>query len=402
MTIKEQLLAKLEEINTIVVQHYAKEENTGVLAGLSGIAMFQFYYSRLLDVDTHADLGLEMLSECIDKINEGYNYPTYCAGIAGMGWVLDHLSGTGMMDGGNDELLSELDDFLYSVMLADMEQGNYDFLHGAIGYGFYFLSRYEKTESTELKKGYAEKILVLVEKMEALSEVNGESVRWLSLLNLEGARGYNLSLSHGISSIINFFARLYPHEIFREKVDFMLKGAIHYIRSFKATEEDAPSIFPAWITPDHQNDGRSRVAWCYGDLGIAISLWRAAKVLNDVELGNQALEVLRHTAQRKTEEETHVVDASICHGSYGNAQLFNRMYKETKEEVFRDAALFWIKDGLDRALHKDGYAGYKQWRKEEGWSNELSVLEGVAGIGLTIIDFLTDYEYNWDECLMLS
>ena len=109
--------------------------------------------------------------------------------------------------------------------------------------------------------------------------------------------------------------------------------------------------------------------------------------------------------QRKSNEDTSVRDAGVCHGSFGNAQIFNYLYQETNNTIFKNAAIYWINRGLKMAIHKDGYAGYKQCigvGEDEKWSPEISLLEGVAGIGLTIIDYLTDYENRWDECLMIS
>ncbi len=73
------------------------------------------------------------------------------------------------------------------------------------------------------------------------------------------------------------------------------------------------------------------------------------------------------------------------------------------EPVFKEATEFWIQDGLNKATHKDGLAGYKQWNaKDKEWVSNIPLLEGIAGIGLTIIDYLADFDSSWDECLMIS
>ena len=55
------------------------------------------------------------------------------------------------------------------------------------------------------------------------------------------------------------------------------------------------------------------------------------------------------------------------------------------------------------AVHKDGDAGYKQWRGDsKEWKKEKNLLEGIAGIGLTIISFLATFDTKWDECLLIS
>jgi lantibiotic modifying enzyme len=403
---KELLEKKLKEIDLIIKSKYKDQTQIGVLAGLAGISLFEFYYSKYLDIDDNADVGVEMLTDCIDKINEGYSYPTFCTGIAGAGWVLDHLEQEEFMDADNDDLLPELDQYIHTFMVTDMKNGNYDFLHGAIGYAFYFLNRYRNTKSAELKEKYKNYINEFMDLLEDLSEDAGDGkIRWESELSIETKeRGYNLSLSHGMSSIVGILTKFHENDAFKERAEPMLKGAIKYIMSHKTSQEDPFSVFPSWITENSEDEnGQSRLAWCYGDLGVAMRFWYAAKTLNDEELGNTALEVLKHSAKRTAVEDSLVRDAGICHGSYGNAQMFFRMYKETGDQEFKDAFEFWIQDGIDRATFEDGYAGYKQWKgMDKSWEPEVSVLEGIAGIGLTILDYLADYNTNWDECLMIS
>lgn len=402
---KEFLEGKLKEIDAIIRSKYSEESQIGVLAGLSGISLFQFYYSKYLDIDDNADIGVEILTKSIDMINEGYNYPTFCTGIAGAGWVLDHLEQEEFMDADNDELLPELDQYIRTFMVADMKNGNYDFLHGAIGYAFYFLNRYRNTKSEELKDKYKTILLEFIDLLEELGENYEEGkYRWISELSIETKeKGYNLSLSHGMSSIIGILTKMHVYDDFKDKTETMLKGAINYILSFQNKDFNAYSLFPSWID-GKEADSKSRLAWCYGDLGIAIRFWYASKTLGDKALGENAIEIIKHGARRVTQENHLVKDAGVCHGSYGNAQMFLRMYKETGVQEFKDATDFWIDHGIKSAIHDDGgYAGYKQWKGADGeWTPEISLLEGIAGIGLSILDYLADYNATWDECLMIS
>jgi len=402
---KKNLEKKLREIDLLIKEHYDETQHTGVLAGLSGISLFQFYYSKYLDINTNADIGVDIISKCIDKINNGYNYPTFCTGIAGLGWTLDHLEQEGFVDIESDELLPQFDDYLYGSMLSDLKNENYDFLHGGIGYSFYFLNRYRNTKSESLKNKYKNILFEFIDLLEGLSEKADENqIKWMSVLNHDtGEKGYNLSLSHGMSSIIGILTKLQEFDIFKNKTEPLLKGAINYILSVKNQDTDAISCFPSTVLKNGTTHKQSRVAWCYGDLGIGIRLWFASKVLKDETLKNTAISTLKHNALRKKPENTSVIDASICHGSYGNAQIFNRMFKETGILEFKTATDFWIQDGIDRAIHEDGLAGYKQFKgSDNGWTNEIILLEGIAGIGLTIIDYLASFNTNWDECLMIS
>ena len=54
------------------------------------------------------------------------------------------------------------------------------------------------------------------------------------------------------------------------------------------------------------------------------------------------------------------------------------------------------------SVYNDGYAGFKQWEgNSEEWSPKTSLLEGIAGIGLSIIDYLSEEPNTWDKCILL-
>jgi len=393
---------KLKEINTIVDQQQYQEENIGVLSGLSGIALFQFYYAKFLDKDI-TDTGYKLIENCIQKINEGYNYGTYCSGISGMGWVLNHLEQSDFIEIDIDNLCLDLDNYLYQLMIDDLQKGNYDFLHGGLGYAFYFLSRYENTKSDSARKNYQTYLFSFIHLIHNKSEDYKNTLRWISEIGVKHKeKVYNLGLSHGMSSIVGILTKLSKHQYFEKETKFLLQKTISYILKYQKENAKGYSMFPSVIYENDSYEYKSRLAWCYGDLGIGVRFWHAAKVLQDLSLQNTAINILEHAALKTTKDETMVKDAGVCHGSFGNAQIFLRMFKETNNVNFKNACDFWIQDGLNKATHIDGYAGYKQWKGPNEWKKEVSLLEGIAGIGLTIIDYLADFETSWDECLMIS
>jgi lantibiotic modifying enzyme len=283
-------------------------------------------------------------------------------------------------------------------MIYDIEKGNYDFLHGAVGNGTYFLNRLNKKESKDYLKE-------LIDHLDKIShKKGGDKIAWESVLDHEkGTKGYNLSLSHGISSIIAFLAKMLEKEIYIEKVSSLLNGAINYLLSHALDTEKYSSNFPSWISDDYPA-GSSRLAWCYGDLGIGIALWQAARAAGNKEWEQKAFDVLLHTTNRRDLKENAVIDAGLCHGAAGIAHIYNRMYHYTGRNIFRESTLYWLDHTLKMAVYTDGCAGYKAWHTEKygGWVAESGLLEGVAGIGLMLVSIVSDIEPKWDRCLFLS
>ncbi|MCK8524391.1 lanthionine synthetase C family protein [Aquimarina sp. D1M17] len=400
---EEKIKIQLREISELIDQSFQNEEEIGVFSGLSGLALFQFYYAKFKNDNTIADRGEKLIIEIIQRINNEYNFPTYCSGIAGAGWVLDHLGQESFIELDNDKLLSELDTYLYQNMVRDLQKGYYDFLHGAIGYGCYFLKRYQNTKSKKLKDNYVKYLNTLVFYLDKLSVTDTYGLKWSSVIDTtKGTLGSNLSLSHGMSSIINFLSRLFKHLEFRDAVAPLLTGAISYISYFKNMDNSDYYLFPSCIHEPYI-PSPSRLAWCYGDLGLGVSLRLAAIALQDSQLYDESISILKHCANRRTKEETLVKDTAICHGAYGNALIFERLYRDTNDYLFKDTALFWMQQGMDMATFKNGLAGHMQWSgNEKGWQNETGFLTGIAGIGMVMIFYLSDFKTSWDQSLMIS
>ncbi len=398
------LKEKLKDIHTILHENYRNTEHIGVLSGISGISLFQFYYARYIENENIADIAVDTISETIQRMNNGYSFPTFCTGIAGAGWVLELLNEEEFIDIDNDELLSDLDGYLLESMKSDIENKYFDFLHGALGYGYYFLKRYQNTSSDTLKKKYAKYILYLVNALKNSSLKDEGGCFWEYELNKkERIIGVNLSLSHGMASVINFLSRLYSYEDFRESTKNLLVNTTEFILNCKYPDQNQSSLFPSWVYPKMEKYTKSRLAWCYGDLGIGISLWKVGKILKKTEYCDIAIHTLKHSAKRKNAEEARINDTGLCHGFFGIISIFNYIYNETKEKIFKETADFWMREALKMDVHADGHSGYKQWRGDlEQWKNETNLLEGIAGIGLAMISYLQPSESKWDECLMIS
>jgi lantibiotic modifying enzyme len=403
MNKKKILYKKLESINDILMNTLDKGK-IGVVAGTSGISLFHFYYAVLLDNDEGIDRGVDIISGSIKEINEGYSFPTFCNGIAGTGWVIEFLKGEGFIDLDTDVLLSELDTYLLECMQLDIELRNLDFLHGALGYAYYFLKRYEHTNSRELRDKYQNIIKKFIDDLETCAQKDNEAVWWGS------DQQVNIGLSHGMSSIINFLSKLSRYEAFRERVRPIIDQGVIFIMRYRNYENNTLSLFPNIITENKDIDRTSRLAWCSGDLGIGITLWQAGKSLNNTKYCNEALTILRHTTTRRSSEKTFVKDAGVCHGAAGVMNMYHYIYKQTNEDLFKEAMNYWMDEVINMSSHVDGLAGYKklvrkqrdqesEWEYE--WKNETNLLQGIAGIGLSIISYLATFDMKWDECLMI-
>jgi lantibiotic biosynthesis protein len=398
---KEAIKKQLEVIANTLEKSVADKEYS-LLTGSSGVALFFYDYWLYTGKDKYLEKGnaiiLENFSHMAHPLN---NLHSLCSGTAGFMWTVNFLINNNFIEGDCNELFLEKEPYLDSIMVKNIKEGKYDYLHKALGIGLYFIKRNNKQSIR-----YVNSLICELEKI-AEKDING--LKWRSTIEdgNESKEVYNLCLSHGIASIIAFLSNTYKNDIAKSKTKELLMGAVSFLLASKFDVPSAfnGSYFPSYILVKEENiKVTSRLAWCYGDLGIGIALWQASQVLQNAEWENTAIDVLLQTTTRRDTIKEFVKDAGICHGSAGIAHIYNRMHQYTGKNAFKDAAIYWLQDTLKKATFPDGLAGYKTWRTEEhgGWINDAGLLEGIAGIGLVLLSAITDIEPKWDECLLLS
>jgi len=390
---------KIDEITTILASEIFPE--LGLLSGIGGqiLTCSELFLHQKISQDWFTQLH-QILEE---KLFDDDFLATHCSGLAGIGWLYEYLSQRKITDYDTNLLLEEFDSYLEKILVNFLRQGNYDFLHGGVGVALYFTKRVAKKQELVL---VLNRFLDDLEKISTLQEDG--AIKWESFLGSNVPElGYNLSMSHGMSSIIAILSKMYYIEgIDKEKAEMLLRGVVQYFLAQEIDKERYGSYFTNFALESVSVIYKSRLAWCYGDLGIASALYQAGKVLKEESWVNKALEILLFAAtQRRDLQDNAVRDAGLCHGTAGVGHIFYRAWWNTKLPQFKDAADYWFEQTLKMATFEDGLAGCKAFRLEDGkpaWASEYGLLEGIAGIGLALLTYYYEMEPAWDECLLLS
>ena len=141
-----------------------------------------------------------------------------------------------------------------------------------------------------------------------------------------GETGYNISLSHGMSSIAAFLIQLFKLNFAKDRTVNLLTGTVNYILDQITYSKESLSYFPVFSKESSPGNRNSRLGWCYGDLGIAHILWQAAIVLKNKELENVSMQILRYNTNRRDLKENAIKDAGLCHGSAGVSYIFWNLF----------------------------------------------------------------------------
>lgn len=209
----------------VIVNSFLKLSNNAynsnnLLGDKSGVALFLFYMYKLTERDECNNKAFDLLEDVID-IQEAYEIIP--ASVSKYGWLLNHLNKHGFIEAEVADYFEEINLSLFEFMQRSLQKDNYDFLHGSLGIAHYFLTVENQTNKHFLME-FAGNFY-----KSALQNENG-GLKWISVLDFDSKKkGYNISMSHGISSIISVFSKIYSKGIEKEITSRLVEGAVSYL-----------------------------------------------------------------------------------------------------------------------------------------------------------------------------
>lgn len=396
------MLTEIKNKTKEIVEIVARENfngRIGLLSGSAGSLFLLCYYSEYADEPIYLDMAEQRILDAFDIINDTqFSDLTFSNGLTGFLWTLKNLNKHQYIDIDLTEVTDSAESLLGDFMMAKLEEGNYDFLHGALGIANYFIDS-EDPKTLKLMKDFNEKFF-----NSAIKNDDKELLSFLSTVIIDDAvvPVTNMSLSHGMASIIYYLQRCLKNKnIASAEIENALKKIIAYYRKNQNDITTHTAYFPSWIRNDIPNKN-SRLAWCYGDLGIGHAFSMAADTLNDPGLKAYGTEILKKTVTRLDPTTEAIREGGLCHGASGLVKMYRTIYRNTGIKDFNITADHWLKVTLEQATHSDGYAGYKTYSAAKGYENDCGLLEGVGGIGIVFLEELMRKQLAWDGALLLS
>ena len=380
------------------------------LDGLTGRALFFAYLAEARGDDQSRRLVDTYLELAIAALADADTDASLWSGFVGVAWVSQHVRGR-FIDNDEDDPNSELDEMLAELLAHSPWRRQYDLINGLAGHAVYAIER--------LNRPVGRKLLAhVVERIGELAQERDGGISWLTppehlvpSRRVECPRGaFDLGVAHGIPALVSGLAGACAAGVADGRARPLLDGAVRWLL---AQRRDGSSAFPAWI-----HDGGeqvARLAWCYGDAGVAAALLSAARAVDEPSWAEAALEIGRRAAQLGHDDEEAkqlgVKDAGLCHGSLGLALIFQRLWHDGRDPLFSAAARRWYTRSL--ALHRpgSGLAGYQALDYPRGvdpgesalqWVDDPSLLTGIAGIGLGLLAGVSNVEPAWDRLLAVS
>lgn len=316
-------------------------------------------------------------------------------GGARIGWTIAHLASAQVAG----DRCARLDAMLCEALAPPTWNGHYALLDGLVGFGVYALERGAAGRQLAMR---------VLDHLEAMAIRSERGIAWFTRPALLPAKhvetspeGYwDLGIPHGNPGVIALLARYIAAAIEPQRARVLLEGAVKLVLSVAAPSPSA-GRYAAYLPTTKPVS--SRLAWCYGDLGIASTLVGAGMLAREPAWQREGLALARACAAR-TLEQAHIRDASLCHGAAGIAHVLHRIGRAIGDPALLTAARAWIVEAL--RMQSDapiaGYPSVYEIAGELALEPDATLLTGCAGVALVLHAAISEVEPRWDRMLLLD
>ncbi len=371
----------------------------GPTRGSSGWALFWAVYAETTGDDAARDEALAHVEAAVAGVAalKG-GAPGLYASPVGVGWALGVLEGH-LLD--PEPAHNDVDELVLALLRKDGWKGSFDLIRGLAGFGIYGLSRLPREIGHDIVNG---SISRLAER--AVDKDGG--LCWPAEMELEMnfraeafPDGYmDTGIAHGQSGPVAFLAKALRAGYADAKP--LLEGSLAWLLaqdSGRRAGDAFPSLVPFEERPDVR-PGPTRLAWCYGDPGVAAALVQAARALGDDALLARAVGIVHACADRV---EPGVVDVGLCHGAAGLGHVFHRIGSGLGDDAALDLARHWFREAVAMRDPSLGAGGYLTYVSSDGeWAPWTTLLDGSGGAGLALMSALSDAPAWWDGLLAVD
>lgn len=344
--------------------------------------MFLAYLGTVTGDERYGDGAEACLARAAEVANRLDPFLFY--GVTGIAWAHEHLCGR-VLAANDDDLNADTDHLLDGVFdVPGWRQGRAELMYGFSGIGVYLLERPTSATRTHLLDRVVDAIADA-----AVTTVDG--VSWRTFLEPDHIL---LGMAHGSGGIISFLARLIRETGSQPRAERILRAAVHGVLCAKLPAEGG---FPVGVG-DHSP---ARLGWCHGDLGLAVALDAAGRVLGESTWCDEAAAAARRCVARDPGSGT-IVDHGLCHGGIGVAHLFHQLHLRLGLPELAAAADRWLAWSFAQRT-EDGIAGVRTWSSpDRAWKDDPGLLTGAAGVGLGLLTLAGAIEPTWNRVFGLG
>jgi hypothetical protein len=283
----------LEALSALERDH---DWSPSLAGGTAGLAILHGYLAQTGGREDHAVAAVRCLQRAIAAAADHPESASLYGGLTGVGWALAHLQGRVPGFDGEDEL-AEIDQLLLDHLAQTPWPDTYDLIDGLVGFGVYALERGEappaacapvrprtgRQAARGTRAGAVACLGRVIDRLAEMAEQLSDGITWasreewlpLEYRNRYPARYYNLGLAHGVPGVVALLGHACAAGVGSAKARPLLDGTVRWLLA-----QQTPQGFRSGIGVDNLNRP-ARLAWCYGDPGVAAALLWASRCVGE-------------------------------------------------------------------------------------------------------------------------
>lgn len=320
------ILLLMDGLKNCTIHSTTSEYNVGLVKGKSGLILSWLFCYIFTTEQRFLDIAVNLLSS---QLKYDKRDLTLGSGMAGCAWLISIMKKMKCAPINVDNWLSEMEPLMNKECLLMINDNNFDYFNGASGIIFYILNKDEfSSEDISIISKYIE-TLEKNQKSESSFRYKKEDAEDQIILNL--------GVPHGITGIILILLLIKEKTQMDLKIDSLINNFVGLlIKNIKNQKNQF--YFPSYIIEGKQSYSPSVLAWCYGDLTSCYAIFKTGILLNNSAFKKFGLNILTKTTQRN---DSHNSSTILCHGSSSMICIYNELFNQTGNPIFREASLRW-------------------------------------------------------------
>lgn len=386
----ENKLFEIEQaLNNIPMLH----SEIGLLDGKAGIAIFYYWLYIYTHTEKYLNRCIELLTNSIKSSGKQMTSMYYFNGLAGIVYAVEYLIQKGVLHK-SSSLIPTTKKNLIRLAEQSLFYNNYELMAGALGYMYPLLNKSNKKEIYVFTQHLIDKAKI---------DINKNWCYWNSTDFWDGKEWYCFGIPHGMSGIIRFLSKCIKLELVDSQYANILNQWYNYILSLQHGDSLLErALLPDWIKPGSIDTVPQRLGWCYGDLSIGIALLYSGIDINNPQFISMGKRLLQNSLNRRNMELEKIIDPCICHGTTGLSLLFYKAYTLTQDKQYIEPCKFWLEKTLHMEQQKSHSAGFLFHFGSQGWKEAYGILNGISGVGLTLLSLLQTTTCDWTKSLFID
>ncbi len=377
-------------------QQLLPPHNSGILSGLSGQLLFLWQAAKMFPESVDEPLFNQQLLLLQQYGVRQQDIRSFGYGISGVGWFFEYILA-------DDDYQADFNAGTDTLLLHYLQQlpaeADIEFVIGLSGLAVYLARRARygqaKQATTLLLAAIAERAVFLQPDQCSWPTPVGSAYRLQKdTTDLE----YNLGLAHGMPAVLAALLGLLPHLPDQTQARQLLQAGCNWLLQ----QQQAVTTFGSYFANAADRPTCSRLGWCYGDLTLALTLFRAGELLEEPRYTELARQMSLHCSRRR-EQEGMVFDAGLCHGYAGLVLIFGLLSQYDKAPELVAARQYWLHKLLNEYQLHGLVALHKQVERADELTaqEEQGLLSGYAGIGLCLLA-AEGQNSDWVDLLLLG